>query len=220
MKYPKNDFFRKVYGIVYLRFGNCRQSKKRVKLTMATTYQLATIYEEDNEDTMRDLMDKTQTLNLEDSHPVDNLSDTGLGNQRVQENITAEVPAKFRYLAPNMLHVRKQTGTWGDNMYVLFETAIVAVRLDRRPSGWCPELGDTPVHPVHALVITEDAQTTGQCFLNIYDVTNERPVIMHHPVTGLGYHELPDLTGLHYVTDHMVELTAPGLSMCINLPWF
>ena len=183
---------------------------------MATTYQLATIYEEDNETTVCDLM--TQTLNLEDSHPVDNLSDNGLGNQRVQENITAEVPAKFRYLSPNMLHVRKQTGFRQNTSVVMFETAIIAVRLDRRPSGWCPELGDAPCHPVHALVITEDAQNAGQFLLNIYDVTNEHPVVMHHPIGGID--NMDSMTGLHYVTDHMVELTAPGLSMCINLPWF
>lgn len=217
MKYPKNDFFKGGIGND-IRFGNCRQSKKRVKLTMATTYQLATIYEEDNEDTMCDLMDKTQTLNLEDSHPVDNLSDNGLGNQRVQENITAEVPAKFRYLAPNMLHVRKQTGVSQNTSVIMFETAIVAVRLDRRPSGWCPELGDEPCHPVHALVLTEDAQIAGQFLLNIYDVTSEHPVIMNHPVGGID--NMDAMTGLHYVTDHMVELTTPDMSMCINLPWF
>lgn len=183
---------------------------------MCESYRLATIYENDNEDTMCNLM--TRTLNLEDDYSMDNLSDNGFGNQRVQENITVEVPHKFRYLAPNMLHIRKKTGNQVSTLVVKFETAIVAVRLDRRPSGWCPELGDEPCHPVHALVITEDAQNAGQFFLNIYDVTNEHPVIMNHPIGDID--NMDSMTGLHYVTDHMVELTTPDMSMCINLPWF
>lgn len=163
-----------------------------------------------------------QTLTLDATQqPSDNLYDNGFNNPRVQCDITAEVPQAFHHFAPNMLHLRTRIDTATYTMCVMFNSPIVLVRLDRRPSGWCPELGDEPAHPVHVLVITEDPDNYGHCLLNIYDVTNEHPVLMSHPIGELDSSTLdPAFTGLHYVTDHMIELSTRGMSMCINLPAF
>lgn len=160
-----------------------------------------------------------RNLTLDEHQPSDNLYDNGFNNPRVQGDITAEVPQAFRGFSPNVLHLRTRTDTTTYTLCVMFNSPIVLVRLDRRPSGWCPELGDEPAHPVHALVLTEDPDNYGHCLLNIYDVTNEYPVLMSHPIGELDIMD-PAFTGLHYVTDHMIELSTREMSMCINLPAF
>jgi len=163
----------------------------------------------------------TRTLTLDEQQPSDNLYDNGFNNPRVQCDITAEVPQAFRGFSLNVLHLCTRTDTTTNTMCVMFNAPIVLVRLDRQPSGWRPELGDEPAHPVHALVITEDPTTYGHCLLNIYDVTNEHPVLVSHPIGELDTSDLDHaFTGLHYVTDNMIELSTREMSMCINLPLF
>lgn len=162
-----------------------------------------------------------RNLTLDEHQPSDNLHDNGFNNMRVQCDITAEVHKAFHHVASNMLQLRIRTGMTTNTIWVMFNEPIVLIRLDRRPSGWCLELGDEPAHPVHALVLTEDPGNYGHCLLNIYDVTNNCPVIMNHPIGGLDIStQVPIFTGLHYVTDHMIELATREMSMCINLPAF
>lgn len=199
------DLYIYVLGIV----GN---QKNVTNMAMYTPNRLPTIYE----GTLCDLMNKT--LNLEDDyHPLDNLMDYGTENQRVQEDIIAEVPVKYRTIAPNQLHIKKLTGIQESKTVVVFDTAIISVRLDRRPSVWCPMLGYAPTHPVHALVITMDAQNAGQYLLNVYDVTNEYPVVMHHPIGTLNDSGPIDL---YYVTNTMIEINTPDVVKCVCLPLF
>jgi hypothetical protein len=158
-----------------------------------------------------------RNLTLDEQQPSDNLYDNGFNNARVQCDITAEVPQAFRSFSPNMLHLRTKNEATTYTVCVMFNSPIVLVRLDRRPSG--PELGDEPAHPVHTLVLTEDPANYGHCLLHIYDVTNEYPVLMNHSIGELDITGMDAaFTGLHYVTDHMIELATREMSMCINLP--
>jgi hypothetical protein len=158
-----------------------------------------------------------------EAEKCNNNLDYGFDNERIRKGIVAVVPPKYKDMAPNMMLLRIRNrnpcangpsrdaiNAMYDDVMVLFDTPIEAIRLDKQPS-------DLGLNPVHALVLTKNLDNKfGEHNINIYNVTDRKMVLANYPI-GVCI-ELGSYIGMRYVNDYDIEISYPGCSMVVQLP--